>query len=339
MSMNAAAHTEGVKKAAILLMSLGPEISSSILKHMPDHSIQRITYEIANMDYVDPSIGEKVTREFMELASARRNLLDGGLEYARNLLNKAIGAQRAQGIMDTLSQMSQYEKPFAIARKADPHHLSNLLMGEHPQTIALVLCYLQPEKSAQVLSELPEHLQTDVAERIATIHRTSPAVVKKIEQVLESKLSNVIDNDFEAVGGVKSLVEILNAADRGTEKKILDELDIDHPDLAEQIRSSLFVFEDIVTLDRATIQRVLREIGNDDLTLALKGASFEVAGIIFNNISKRAAETLKEDIEFLGPVRLSAVEEAQKKIVSQIRRLEEAGEIILGRSDEDAIIL
>lgn len=330
---------DGIKKAAILLMSLGPEASASVLRHLPENTIQRITYEIANLKQIEPSVSDKVTKEFMELVSKRRFNMDGGLDYAKNLLNKALGAQRAQGIIETLSQMAHNEKPFSIARKADSHHLSTLLVHEQPQTIALVLCYLQPDKSAQVLSELPDELQTEVAHRIASIHSTSPAVVKKIEEVLESKLSNVVDNEMESVGGVKSLVDILNAADRGTEKRILDELGVDHPELVEQIRANLFVFEDIVTLDRSAIQRVLREVNNEDLTLAMKGASTEVASIIFNNVSKRAAETLKDDIEFLGPVRLSMVEDAQKKIVGHIRRLEESGEIILGRADEDAIIL
>ncbi len=330
---------EGLKKAAILLISLGPDISSNILKQFPDKMIQKVTYEIANMDYVEPHMKDKVNEEFMATVAAKKYVLDGGMDYARNLLHKALGSQRAQTVMDTLTELTHLEKPFSIARKADPQQMVNMLVNEHPQTVALILCYLQPEKAAQVLSEMPERMQADVAERIATIKRTSPAVIKRIEKVLEDKLSNVIDSDLEAVGGVKSLVEILNAADRGTEKNIIDELEKDQPELAEQIRASLFVFEDIVTLDRAAIQRVLREVSNEDLALALKGASGEVSGMIFGNISKRAAETLKEDIEFLGPVRLSAVEEAQKKIVGHVRRLEEAGEIMIGRSDEDAIIV
>lgn len=329
----------GIKKAAILLMSLGQDVSSSVIRYLPESTIQKISLEIANLDYVEPAVSERVTQEFMELVTSRKYVLDGGLDYARNLLNKALGSQKAKSIIDTLSLLSQTERPFALARKAEPHQLSLLLMNEHPQTIALILCYLQPDKSAQVLSELPEQVRSDVAQRIATIHSTSPVVVQKIERVLEGKLANVIDNSLESIGGVRSLVEILNAIDRGTEKKILDDLDLENPDLAEQVRSSLFVFEDIVALDRAAIQRVLREVSTEDLTLALKGASAKVSAMIFNNISKRAAETLKDDIEFLGPVRLSAVEDAQKRIVGHIRRLEEAGEIILGRSEEDALIL
>ncbi len=330
---------EGVKKAAILMISLGPDVSSSILKLLPDKMIQKVTYEIANMEYVDPTMRERVTEEFLATVSARKYVLDGGLDYAKNLLQKALGSQRAQSVIETLTELTQFERPFSIARKADPHQLYNMLVNEHPQTIALILCYLQPDKAAQILAEMPEEMQADVAERIATINRTGPSVIKKIEKVLEGKLSNVVESDYESVGGVKALVEILNAADRSTEKNVLDELEKEQPELAEQVRSSLFVFEDIVTLDRAAVQRVLREISNEDLALALKGASAEVTGVIFSNVSKRAADTLKEDIEFLGPVRLSAVEEAQKKVVSQIRRLEEAGEIMIGRSDEDAIIV
>lgn len=329
----------GIRKAAILLMSLGQDVSSSVLRHLPESAIQKISLEIANLESVEPAVSERVTQEFMELVSSRQFVLDGGLDYARNLLNKALGSQRAKGIIDTLSQLSQSERPFALARKAEPHLLSSILMNEHPQTIALILCYLQPDKSAMVLAELPEHVRTDVARRVATIHSASPTVVLKIEQVLDGKLANVVDNTLESVGGVRSLVEILNAVDRSTEKKILDDLDAENPDLAEQIRLNLFIFEDIISLDRAAIQRVIREVSNEDLTLALKGASAKVASMIYSNISKRAAETLKDDIEFLGPVRLSAVEEAQKKIVGIIRRLDEAGEIIMGRSEDDALIL
>ncbi|MFZ7120930.1 MAG: flagellar motor switch protein FliG [Eubacteriaceae bacterium] len=329
----------GVKKAAILLIALGPDTSSQILKLLPENMIQKVTYEIANIDYVEPYDREKVIEDFFNMASARKYILDGGIDYAKNLLTKALGGSRAKEVLDVLSQIQQREKPFAIARKADPHQLTNLMLNEHPQTIALIMCYMQADKAATVLSQFPAELQTEIAERIGTINRTSPSVIKRIEKVMENKFSTLIDNDAESVGGVKTLVEILNSVDRSTERTIIGDLEQSQPDLAEIIKANLFVFEDVVSLDKSSIQRILREVSNEDLVLALKGASEEVASIIFSNVSKRAADTLKEDIEFMGPVRLSTVEEAQHRIVGIIRRLEESGEIVIGRGEQDSIIV
>lgn len=329
----------GIKKAAILLIALGPEVSSQILRMLPDNMIQKVTYEIANIEYVEPYEREKVIGDFMDMASAREYILDGGLDYARNLLTKALGTSRAKEVLDVLNQIQQREMPFAILRKADTHQLANMLANEHPQTIALIMCYIQPDKAADVLAMFPHELQTEVAERIGVINRTSPAVIKRIETILQNKFSNVIDSDTENIGGVKTLVEILNSVDRTTEKNIISDLEKTQPELAEVVKANLFVFEDIVTLDKGSIQRVLREVSNEDLVLALKGASEEVASVVFSNVSKRAAETIREDIEFMGPVRLSTVEEAQHRIVGIIRRLEEAGEIVIGRGDSDSIIV
>lgn len=329
----------GIRKAAILLISLGPETSSQILKQLPEEMIKKVTYEIANIEYVEPAERDSVLEEFMAMVQAKQYAIDGGLDYAKDLLTKALGSQRAKDIIDMLNQIQQKEKPFAIARKADPKQLTNLLINEHPQTIALIMCYMQPEKAAMVLSELPVELQAEIAERIGTITSTSPAVIKKIERVMESKLSNLIDSESEAVGGVKKLVEILNSADRTTEKNIITDLEQKQPDLAEEIKTNLFVFEDIVNLDKASIQRILRDVTNEDLVLALKGSSEEVSNIIFSNMSNRASEMLQDDIKFMGPVRLSSVEEAQQKIVATIRRLDEAGEIIMGRGDQDSVVL
>ncbi|NLN14797.1 MAG: flagellar motor switch protein FliG [Tissierellia bacterium] len=330
---------EGVKKAAILLIALGPDIASQVLKLLPENIIQQVTYEIANTEFVSPEERDYVLEEFVHMATARQYVLDGGIEYAKNLLHKALGSQRAKEIIDMLHQIQQRERPFAIARKADPQQLYNLLINEHPQTVALVMCYLQPEKAALVLSSFPEEMQADIAERIGTINRTSPAIISKIEKIMENKLSNILDTNTEAVGGVKALVDILNSVDRTTEKNILSDLETKQPELADEVRANLFTFEDIVSLDRASIQRVLREVDNQDLVMALKGASEEVANVIFDNLSKRAAEMLQEDLRFLGPVRLSQVEEAQQRIVAIIRRLDEIGEIIIGRGEQDSIIV
>lgn len=330
---------KGTTKAAIFLISLGPEISSQVLKLLPDNMIQQVTYEIANIDYVEPGERDKVIDEFIDMASARKFVLDGGIDYAKNLLTKALGVQRAKEVIDVLYQYKQIEKPFSIARRADPQQLTNLLINEHPQTTALILCYMQPDKAATVLSQFPVELQADIAQRIATINRTSPQVIKRIEKVMEEKFSGLIDNEQETIGGVKTLVEILNSVDRNTEKNIISSLEVEEPELAEQVKSSLFVFEDIVNLDKNSIQRILREVSNEDLALALKGASEKVTSVVFANISQRAAEMLKEDIQFMGPVRLSTVEEAQRKIVNIIRRLEEAGEVVIARGDQDGIIV
>lgn len=329
----------GVQKAAILFITLGPDASAPILKKLPENELQKITFEIANMPKVKKEIKEEVLKEFVDLNKAKDYIIEGGFEYAKNLLSRALGAQRAMEIIEKVTEITQQFRPFGIARKADAHQLLNVIMNEHPQTIALILCYLQPEKAAQIISGLPEELQVDVAKRIATMSNTSPIVIEEVEEILQKKLSNVIKADVGTIGGVPSLVDILNNVDRGTEKTILEELDREQPELAEKIRESMFVFEDIVSLDNISIQRVLREVDMKDLALAIKASSDEVAQVIYNNMSKRAAQTLKEDIEFMGPVRLVDVEKAQQAIVAIIRRLDEAGEIVISRGGEDAIIV
>lgn len=328
----------GIKKAALLLISLGVETSAEILRLLPDSMIQKVSYEIANIDYVNPNEHEAILEEFIELSQARQYVVDGGVEYAREVLNRALGAQRAKEVIDMLTQIQLRERPFNIARKADPMQLKNLLLNEQPQTVALILCYMQPDKAAAILAQFPIELQTDISERIGTITRTSPLVIEKIEKVIESKFSNYIENETETVGGVHTLVEILNSVGRSTEKNILSALDLSQPALADEVRANLFTFEDIITLQESDVQKVLRLVENDDLMLALKGVSDEIRNIIFQNMSQRAVDTLKEDMQFMGPARLSAVEEAQQKIVAVIRSLDESGEIYLRRGEEDAIV-
>ncbi|WP_055668118.1 flagellar motor switch protein FliG [Desnuesiella massiliensis] len=329
----------GIQKAAILFITLGPEASAGIIKRLPESEIQKITYEIANITSVSQEQRQEILNEFVVMNQAKDFILEGGLDYARTLLGKALGPQRAKEILEKVTEATQQYRPFAIARKADAHQLMNVIANEHPQTIALILCYLQPDKSGQLLSSLSEEVQSEVAYRIATMSNTSPMVVKEIEKVLDSKLSSVVRSDVAVIGGVDTLVDILNQVDRTTEKNITEVLEREDPELAEKVKESMFVFEDIITLDDVSIQRILREIEVKDLALALKGCSDEVANAIFRNQSKRAAASLKEDMEFLGPVRLMDVEKAQQKIVGVIRRLDEAGEIVLSRGGEDAIIL
>jgi flagellar motor switch protein FliG len=294
----------GVQKSAVLFITLGPESAAPILKKLPETEIQKITFEIANMPKVKKEVKNDVLQEFVNLNKAKDYIIEGGFEYAKNLLSKALGSQRAMEIIDRVSEITQQYRPFGIARKADAHQLLNVVMGEHPQTIALIMCYLQAEKAAQILSGLPEDMQVDVAKRMAIMNNTSPMVIEEVEGILQKKLSTLIRSDIATIGGVSSLVDVLNNVDRGTEKAILEELDRDQPELAEKIRESMFVFEDIISLDNASIQRIVREVDMKDMALALKGSSEEVAHILFNNMSKRAAQTLKEDIEFMDQLDL-----------------------------------
>ena len=328
----------GVKKAAILLISLGTEISAEIMRQLPESYIQKVSYEIANIDYVNPDEVDEIVTEFLEMAQAREHVIDGGVDYARNLLNTALGAQRAKEVIDMLNQIQLRERPFDIARKADPQQLTNLLLHEQPQTVALILCYMQPDKAGMILSQFSLEKQSEIAERIGRITRTTPAVIEKIEKVIETKFWNFINNETESVGGVHTLVEILNSVGRSTEKNIINMLEEKQPELADEIKANLFTFEDIVSLEREDVQKVLREVDNDQLALALKGVSEEIKKFIFQNLSSRAVETLQEELQFMGPARLSAVEEAQQKVVSVIRRLDDVGEIYLRRGEQDAII-
>jgi flagellar motor switch protein FliG len=272
------------------------------------------------------------------MSTARRHVVDGGIDYAIDLLNKALGAQKAKEVVSVLNQIQLRERPFNIARKADTQQLTNLLLSEHPQTVALILCYMQPDKAAEVLAHFPDNRQAEIAEKIGTISSTSPIIIEKIEKVIENKFSNFVENDTENVGGVNTLVEILNSVGRSTEKNIISDLEKRQPELSEEIKANLFTFEDIVGLEKSDVQKVLRDVNHDVLVLALKGASEGIKEFIYSNQSSRSVETLKEDLQFLGPARLSAVEEAQQNIVAVIRKLDEEGEIYIGRGDQDAVI-
>lgn len=329
----------GIQKSALLFITLGPEASADILKRLPETEIQKITYEIANISTVTSEQRHSILQEFLEMNKAKDYLLEGGLDYAKELLSKALGPQRAGEILNKVAEASQLNRPFAIARKADAQQILNIINYEHPQTIALILCYLQVEKAAQIISELPEEIQSEVALRIATMNTTSPDVIREIEKVLDDKLSTIVKTETTVLGGIDTLVGILNQVDRTTEKNITESLQEQDYELAEKIKSCMFVFEDILTLDDVAIQRILRDVETKELALALKGASEEVANVIYKNQSKRAAASLKEDIEYLGPVRLTDVEKAQQQIVAVIRRLEDAQEIIISRGGEDALIM
>ncbi len=328
----------GRQKTAILLISLGSELSAQILKHFREDEIEDITLEIANIGRVEPDVRERVLEEFYELCLAQNYLAIGGIDYAREMLEKALGPVKASSIIERLTSSLQV-RPFDFARKTEPSQLLNFIQNEHPQTIALIMSYLHAEQAGAILSALPPAQQVEVAKRIATMDRTSPEVLKEIESVLEKRLSSFVLEDFNMAGGIETAVAILNRVDRGTEKTIIEALEEEDPELAEEIKKRMFIFENLVTLDDRSIQRVLREVDMKDLALALKTASEDVTNRIFKNISKRAAEMLREDISLMGPVRLRDVEEAQQKIVNIIRQLDESGEIIIARGGEDEIIV
>ncbi|SHO49883.1 flagellar motor switch protein FliG [Anaerocolumna xylanovorans] len=328
----------GVQKAAVLLISLGPEKSASIFKHLKEDEIEQLTLEIANTRSISPATKEQVLDEFYEICLAQQYIAEGGIAYAKELLEKALGEDKAKDVIGKLTASLQV-RPFEFVRKADASQMLNFIQDEHPQTIALILSYLSSGQASAIISALAPDKQADVAKRIAQMDRTSPDVIKEVERVLERKLSSLVNQDYTIVGGVDSIVSILNTVDRGTEKHIMETLEIEEPELADEIRRKMFVFEDILTLDDRSIQRVLREVDNNELAVALKASNEEVQNVIFNNLSKRLAAMIKEDMEFMGPVRLKDVEEAQQKIVNIIRKLEDSAEIIISRGGGDEIIV
>ncbi|KRE40037.1 flagellar motor switch protein FliG [Paenibacillus sp. Soil522] len=328
----------GRQKAAILLITLGPEVSAQIFKHLREEEIEQLTLEIANVRKVDSIDRETILSEFHQICMAQEYITQGGISYAKDILEKALGEQKALEVINRLTATLQV-RPFDFARKAEPTQILNFIQNENSQTIALVLSYLQSEQSSHILSSLPQEKQAEVARRIALMDSTSPEVISQVERILEQKLSATVTQDYTNAGGIDSIVQILNGVDRGTERTILDALEIQDPELAEEIKKRMFVFEDIVNIDNRSIQRIIRDIENADLQLSLKVASEEVREAIFRNMSKRMAETFKEEMEFMGPVRLRDVEEAQTRIVATIRRLEESGEIIIARGGGDDIIV
>jgi len=320
------------------LIVLGPERSAALFKHLKEEEIEELTLEIANTRSITPQVKEEVLEEFYQICLAQQYISEGGIGYARELLEKALGSDKAVDVIGKLTASLQV-KPFEFVRKTDASQLLNFIQDEHPQTIALILSYLSAQQAALIISALPPDRQSDVAKRIAVMDRTSPDVIKEVEKVLESKLASLINQDYTIIGGVDAVVDILNTVDRGTEKHIMETLEIEEPELADEIRKKMFVFEDVLLLDDRSIQRVLREVENADLGLALKGATENVQTAIFNNLSKRLAAMIKEDMDFMGPVRMKDVEEAQQKIVNVIRKLEDSGEIVISRGGGDELVV
>ena len=328
----------GRTKAAIMMISLGPEKSSSLMKHFTEEEIEQLTLEIANVRTIKNEQLDQVIEEFGSLYMAQQYIAQGGIEYAKQILEKALGAESAINIITRLSSNLQI-RPFDFVRKTEPSQVLNFIQGEHPQTIALIMSYLDPQQAAAIISALPAERQSDVARRIAIMDRTSPEIIREVENVLEKKISSMGTQDYTIAGGIKAIVSILNKVDRQTEKTILETLEVQDPELSEEIKKLMFVFEDIIKMDDRSIQLVLREVDSKDLSVALKGSSEDVSIKIKKNMSKRAAQMLEEEMAFLGPVRLRDVEEAQQRIVNIIRRLEDSGEIIISRGGGDELIV
>ncbi len=327
------------QKAAILLVALGRETASRVVQHLSEDEVERVTFEMVHLGMVDAATRSAVIEEFRGILEAQEIIASGGAEYAEEVLAAALGEDRAAEVIGRLIA-SLKVTPFEFARTADPSQILTFIQDEHPQTQALILAYLTAEQAAAVLAELPQDVQADVARRIATLDRTPPDVIRDVESVIERRMASLSTEDYGSVaGGVQTLVDILGRVDRTTEKTIFESLSETAPELAEEVRNRMFVFEDVVQLDNRTIQQVLMEIETNDLALALKSASKDVQSAIFANVSSRAAERIREDMEFMGPVRVAQVQEAQQRIVNVIRRLEEAGEIMLSRGGEDELVV
>ncbi|MBN1257546.1 MAG: flagellar motor switch protein FliG [Planctomycetes bacterium] len=329
----------GVRKAAILMVSIESESASKILANLPTEDIERLSMEIAKLEDVTPDLRDAVVREYYQTHMARKYLEQGGFEYARTLLEKSLPPEDAAAILEGLQQ-SIAQTPFHFLKKTDAENLLTFIQDEHPQTIALILAHVSAKQAAEIVSGLSAKKQIEVVKRVARMEQTTPEAIRQVEAGLETRLASIVNQDLEQAGGVANIAEILNLVDRTTEKGILENLEEEDPDMVEQIRRLMFVFEDILLVNDKGIQSVLKEVENDELALALKTASEELQNKIFKNMSERASNMIKEDMEYMGPVRVSDVESAQQKIVDVVRRLEDAGEVIIsGRGGEEEIVV
>ncbi len=329
----------GTKKAALLLVSLKGEVSAKILAELDDELVEHVTREIASTDSVEPSIRSDVIEEFYNLALAAQYRDKGGMNYARALIQKALSPEKASRILGII-EGEIYSHPFAFLSRTEGENLLTFIQDEHPQTIALIVAHLPSLKASQILGGLSEAKQVEVISRVAKMDHTNPEVIKEVEEGLELRLSGMMSQTLQKVGGVENVAEMLNLSDRTTEKGILENLETEDPELVEQIRRLMFVFEDIMLVDDKGIQSVLKEIENDELSLGLKTASQELKDKIFRNMSERASQLIKEYMEYMGPVRIADVEAAQQKVVDVVRRLEDAGEIIIsGRGGDKEMIV
>lgn len=328
----------GKEKIAILMVALGNEIAAEVYKRLDDTAIEIVTLEVANLRKVTPEQRLSVLKDAQEVLLAREYMARGGVDYARDILERALGPERAHNLLTRITASLQV-RPFDFMRHTDAQQVLGFIQGEHPQTIALIMSYLEPAQAASIIGGLPATMQAEVAKRIARMDRITPEVLREVERVLERKLSTVMGQDFTLAGGIDAIVNIINNADRGTERNIMEHLEENDPELAEEIKRRLFVFEDIIKLDDRSLQRVLREVEMKELSLALKGATEELRSKFFKNMSKRASEMLKEDMDYMGPVRVKDVEESQQKVVNVIRALEDVGEIVISRGGEEDLVV
>lgn len=328
----------GLTRVAVFLLAMGPETAGLILRHMERETVEDLTRQIASLGVVGAADQEQIVEEFYNIILAKHYAAEGGLNYARMVLQKALPKDEANRVMQQIEH-SVYQQPFSFLQKAESGNLLTFMQDEHPQTIALILSHLPPSKGSEILSGLPPAKQIEVVTRVANMEQTNPEVILEVEKGLEQRLSGIMNQQFQKVGGVEAVAEMLNLSDRATEKGILETLEAEDPELVEQIRRLMFVFEDILLIDDRGIQSVLKEIENNELALALKTASEEMKTKILKNMSERASAMIKEEMEYMGPVRLSDVEAAQQRIVDTVRRLEDSGEIVLqGRGDADVVV-
>ncbi|MCW5775130.1 MAG: flagellar motor switch protein FliG [Phycisphaeraceae bacterium] len=330
---------DGITKAAVLLLAVGPERAGVVLAKMPPEAVEEVMRELASLGRAPPELIAGVVEEFYGLTIASQYAREGNVDYARAVLSKSLDPKDADRMVQQIQTQVQ-KTPFSFLQRAESENLLTFIQDEHPQTIALILCHLGHNKAAEILAGLPLQKQLEVVKRIANMEQTNPEVIKEVERGLESRLANMLMQSMEKAGGVDTVAEVLNLADRATEKSIMEGLEAEDPDLVEQIRRLMFVFEDILLVNDKGIQAVLKEVDNDELSLALKTASPELQEKIFTNMSQRAAALIKEDMEFMGPVRVSDVEAAQQRIVDVVRRLEEAGEVLIqGRGGEAEMVV
>lgn len=328
----------GKQKAAAIIISLGAEDASKIYKFLKEDEIENLTYEISRLQHVSPELMEETLKDFHDLCLTQKVITEGGFEYAKNVLEKAFGVQQATSLLERVTKTLR-TKAFDFIRKSDYKNLLTIIQNEHPQTIALILSYARADQASAIIAELPKEKRIDVVERIAKMDRTSPEIIKQVEEALEKKFNSIISVDFTEIGGVNYIADIMNNMDRGNEKYIFDELSKKDVKLADEIRKRMFVFEDIVMLDSMGIQRFLREVDSKDLVFAIKGSNKEVSDVLFNNMSTKMADTIKSELEYTHNIRLRDVEESQQRIVSVIRRLEEEGELYIAKSGKDDIIV
>lgn len=328
----------GRSKAAVFLACLDPEQASKVLSKLKEEEIEGLTLELSSLGKIEPEMREAIMEEFHSMYIANRFVSAGGIEYARGLLESALGPEKALEILTRL-QNSLQEVPFEFLKRADPSQIASFIQDEHPQTIALILAHMEPNVAAVVLGGMPAEVRPDVLMRIATMDRTPPEIVREVERVLERKMASVFSQGFTFAGGVRDVAEIMNCIDRGAEKAIMADLEEQDPELADEIGRLMFTFDDLIHVEDSGIQKALRDIDQKDLGLALKTAGEELREKILGNLSSRAREMILEEMEFMGPVRVRNVEEAQQKIVGVVRRLEESGDIVIGGSADDEVIV